>query len=343
MQFRFKSRIEWVVRCSVATMLALHTAHAAGQQPGEVLAVVDESVEEKVEPFIRLQRDEQGHPTALQIATARYVSQNGAGPVSVDLIGAVHIGDKEYYESLNKQFSEYEVVLYELVAERGTRVPKGGGERNGNPLTMIHSMAQSVLGLASQLEHVDYTKDNFVHADMTPGEMAAAMRERGDTPLTFALSAFTEAMRAQNRRAAAAQKEGAEGADGAQPDPLAEIDMMSMLTDKNAGAKLKITMAEQFGATGSLDNALGATMNQAIVVDRNKAALKVFQKQLVTGRRKMAIFYGAAPLPDFEKRLKEDFGMQRTQTTWTTAWDLTKEGPKQTASPLNTLFRLLNN
>ena len=213
----------------------------------------------KPDPFIRILRDEDGNATALQTATAHYVSE-GAGGATVDLIGAVHIGDKEYYEALNKQFTEYEVLLYELVAERGTRVPKGGGERNGNPLMMVHSMAQSVLGLESQMEHVDYTKDNFVHADMTPGEMAAAMKERGDTPLTFALSAFTEAMREQNRRALAAEKEGAPA------DPLAEVDILSMLTDKNAGSKLKVTMAEQFGATGSLDSALGSTMNQAILL-----------------------------------------------------------------------------
>jgi len=288
-------------------------------------------------PFIRILRDAEGKPTALQTATARYVSENGA--VSVDLIGAVHIGDKEYYEALNTQFANYEVLLYELVAEHGTVIPKGGGEkRGGNPLSMMHSMAQSVLGLESQLEQVDYTKNNFVHADMTPGEMSDAMKERGDTPLTFALSAFTEAMRAQNRRTMAQEEAGQE----VKPDPIAEVDIFSMLTDKNAGSKLKVTLAEQFGATGALDQAFGKTVNQAIVVDRNKAALKVFQKQLTAGKRNMGIFYGAAHLPDFETRLKDDFGMRRTGTNWTTAWDLTKEAPKDSASPLSVLFRLMS-
>ena len=42
----------------------------------------------------------------------------------VDLIGAIHIGDKAYYQQLNKDFSAYDALLYELVAPQGTRVPK---------------------------------------------------------------------------------------------------------------------------------------------------------------------------------------------------------------------------
>ena len=56
-----------------------------------------------------------------------------ARDVVVDLIGAVHVGEKAYYEALNKQFEDYDAVLYELVAPEGTRVPKGakpGGIRS---------------------------------------------------------------------------------------------------------------------------------------------------------------------------------------------------------------------
>ena len=33
-------------------------------------------------------------------------------------------------------------------------------------------------------------------------------------------------------------------------------------------------------------------------------------------------FYGAAHLPDMEKRLAADFQMKRSGTKWLTAWDL---------------------
>jgi hypothetical protein len=61
--------------------------------------------------------------------------------------------------------------------------------------------------------------------------------------------------------------------------------------------------------------------------------MKVLQKELVGGKKKIAIFYGAAHMPDFERRLVEDFGMRRQGEEWLTAWDLRPR-------PIN-LFRLL--
>ena len=43
--------------------------------------------------------------------------------VVVDLVGAVHLGDKAYYERLNELFENYDAVLYEFVAPEGYEVP----------------------------------------------------------------------------------------------------------------------------------------------------------------------------------------------------------------------------
>ena len=86
--------------------------------------------------------------------------------ITVDLIGAVHIGEKEYFQKLNKRFENYEAMLYELVAPEGTVIPKGGGGGGipTNPIAAMQSGMKAVLGLEFQLEHIDYTKDNFIHA-----------------------------------------------------------------------------------------------------------------------------------------------------------------------------------
>ena len=68
-------------------------------------------------PFIRLQRDAKGQPVALQTAVVRYTSAHGN--LVVDLIGAVHVGDRSYYQKLNQQMEQYDVLLYELVARSG--------------------------------------------------------------------------------------------------------------------------------------------------------------------------------------------------------------------------------
>jgi len=288
--------------------------------------------------FIRLTRDIEDRPLALQTATARYESKGG---VIVDLVGVVHIGDRKYYSQLNEQFKQYDVVLYELVAPEGTRIPKGGREQTaGNPISMMQGMAKSMLGLESQMDHIDYTAENLVHADMSPEDMAEAMRKRGDNAITFTLSAVADILRQANVRAEELERRRRLRPESARTVEEEPIDLIAMLTDASASSKMKIQMAEQFGAMSSSGMSLGATLDQSIVMDRNAATIRVFQKQLAAGHKRIAIFYGAAHMPDFEKRLIRDFGLKRTRTEWLTGWDLTIK-PAKTESPLSILLRML--
>src|SRR5262245_21402351 len=142
--------------------------------------------------FVRAKRDNDRLPLAMETAVVRYSSAARPG-VELDLIGAVHIADQSYYDDLNKLFEKYDVVLYELVAPEGTRIPKGGRTGGGSfqrpfppPDTkeviggMQHGMS-SILELSHQLNCVDYTKQNFVHADMSPDEFSKAMEDRGES------------------------------------------------------------------------------------------------------------------------------------------------------------------
>ncbi|MCB1595115.1 MAG: hypothetical protein KDI76_09390, partial [Xanthomonadales bacterium] len=55
--------------------------------------------------FLRIQYDENNAPEYLQLANVRYAPANRhPSDVYVDLISAVHVGDKSYYESLNSLF-----------------------------------------------------------------------------------------------------------------------------------------------------------------------------------------------------------------------------------------------
>jgi hypothetical protein len=72
----------------------------------------------------------------------------------------------------------------------------------------------------------------------------------------------------------------------------------------------------------SPDGGLGKTLTTLLVVDRNKAALQVLKKEIAKGHKKIAIFYGAAHMPDFQKRLADDFGLRRDSEEWLQAWDL---------------------
>ena len=88
------------------------------------------------ESFIRIERDENREPVALQTVIAKYVPVGSATGVEIDLVAVVHIGEQAYYRRLNREFQKYDAVLYELVAPEGTR-PTRGGERSDNPLAML--------------------------------------------------------------------------------------------------------------------------------------------------------------------------------------------------------------
>jgi hypothetical protein len=266
--------------------------------------------------YIRLLRDEEKEPAALQTATVRFIPTAGAGGVIVDLVGVVHIGDRDYYKKLNKQLEQYDVVLYELVAPPNTVIPKGGKRDSNHPLAIVQTAMKAVLGLESQTERIDYTRKNFVHADLSPEQMAEAIRKRGDTGLTLTLSIAADLLRQQNLQEM--NKRDAKRGSKAEP----EIDLLSMFLDPDGAVKLKRVLAEQLAGTESGDSGLGPTINTILISDRNAAAIGALQKQLAKGTKKIAIFYGAAHMPDFERRLRDDFGLRPQSPNWLNAWDL---------------------
>ena len=256
------------------------------------------------ESFIRIQRDENREPVALQTAIAKYVPTDSATGVEIDLVAVVHIGEQAYYRRLNKEFEKYDAVLYELVAPEGTKPTKG--ERSDNPLAMLQQLMKLVLRLEHQLEVVDYRKTNFIHADLSLDGLRKAMKDRGEDEMAVILKVFAELM--QKMR---------ESADKPAPQSP-DINLLELLLNPS---KLKRIFAEQLVEAGG-DAGFGRTFNQLVVVDRNKACLEVLKQQLKAGKKKIAIFYGAAHMPDFDKRLKEEIGVNRTTNDWIDGWSL---------------------
>lgn len=264
--------------------------------------------------YLRLAKDEQGNPLALEVAIVRYTeaaSQTGGKPTVVDLIGAVHIGEPEYYDRLNHEFATYDVVLFEMVASKDAAIPKNSERKSQHPVAAIQQMMTKMLELEYQLDGVDYQSKNFVHADMSPDEFSKSMKDRGESFFGMFLRSMGYAM---------TQSGGSSNTSDAQ--------LLMALFDKNRALALKRVMAGQFqdmgGALAVLDGPNGSTL----ITERNKVALGVLKDQLAAGVKKIAIFYGAGHLPDMAQRLEDDFHMQRKDTRWLRAWDLRGEKSK---------------
>src|SRR5262249_49387836 len=102
--------------------------------------------------FIRIQRNENREPIALQTVIVKYVPARSEKGVEIDLGALVHIGEQAYYERLNKEFEKYDAVLYELVAPEGNKPPKGGEKKSDNPVAVFQQGMKLFLRLKYQLE-----------------------------------------------------------------------------------------------------------------------------------------------------------------------------------------------
>lgn len=285
---------------------------ASGQVYSPLNAQEAKPAEEKKENFIRVVRNEKGAPLTMETAIARYVSADGKWKgVMIDLIGAVHIGEKSYYDELNTKFEGYEVLLYELVAPPNTKIPKGAKGGSAHPIAAMQKGMQSVLGLEHQLECIDYTKDNFVHADMSPDEFNKSMKDKGESFGQMFMRAIGTGL--------AQQATGKQG--------TSDFEMLSAMFAKNRAQKLRTAMAGQFEDMEQQITLFDGPEGSTILTERNRKAFEVLGKQLEEGKKNIGVFYGAAHLPDMDKRLLSDFGMKRTATSWVKAWSLGETKP----------------
>jgi hypothetical protein len=269
--------------------------------------------------WVRLQFDDKGRePLEMQTAIIRYrpaAAKNGPAnrngqktDATVDLVAAVHVGDDAYYRELNRRFLGYDAVLYELIAEPGTVVERGRGTPNSHPVGALQNGMKTMLALEHQLEKIDYTQKNFVHADLSPNEFMKAMQARNEGFLQMYMRLLGHSLAMQSDK----------GAKGESP----EVELLAAFFSSDRPRKLKQALAKQLADAESMLVSFGGEDGSVLITDRNQAALTVLKQQLAAGKKQLAIFYGAGHLPDMDRHLREDFGLEPVEVTWLTAWDM---------------------
>ncbi len=296
----------------------------------------------------------------LETPIVHYTNSDG---VKVDLIGAIHVGDRKYYEQLNELFKTYDVILYELVSDEERRdevtgesdesedVPDDAAEDSGEKdekgeeedeeapdLSEIGMSAAgavqfgmaSMLDLEHQLDVIDYSAENFIHADMDPSMYKDKKKEKGETFMLFLIRAYKYEF--------AKMRKG---------DTSGQLDIVSLIGNMfkhDASTAMKLEMAKTLQETDDFDTALEGKTGSVILAERNKYALEVLRKTLPEGHKKIGIFYGAAHIDGMDKILVNDMNFKRGETKWVTAWHIPLKKKKrqsrhrdvpQTTSPAN--------
>ena len=69
---------------------------------------------------------------------------------------------------------------------------------------MIQKAMKDVLELDFQLQMIDYTRPNMIHADMSPAQFAESMNKRGESMLSMFIRMMIAAMNQQDSQETAA-------------------------------------------------------------------------------------------------------------------------------------------
>ena len=252
-------------------------------------------------PFTRLVRSEDGELKSFDTSLVTFVSQDGSQRVT--LVGAIHIGEAQYYKTLNEKFTQFDAVLFEMVGDGDPR-PENAKDSKGI-VGSTQRLSAEMMGLEFQIGSIDYHAKNFVHGDMTATEFKEGMKNRGDGLLVWYARSL--------------------GYGNAQRSETSSEDLrnyLGLLVSSNKSRALRRMSAEKMADIQSTTKPVEGKNGSTLIRDRNAKALKVLREQLDSGKKNVAIFYGAAHLPDFAQKLQDDFGMKPEKIEWITCWKL---------------------
>jgi len=261
-----------------------------------------------------------GEPDLLQTAVVRFQRRN----VIVDLVAAVHLGDKKYFENLNLRLKQYDAVLYEMVGGRYPSKEAQSTKGDLSDIRTLQTLATQLLNLEFQIEGIDYKAPNFVHADVSWAQYQKLKEAKNQSMATFLARAVNLA---QSGKIA-----GIPGDDASVNNLLSEV-LTALSTGDSAWLKRKI--APILSEAESMIAQIEGNDGTVIVSERNKVVMAKLKEALARsggGTRKIAVFYGAGHMPDLEKRLIAD-GFQKMSRTWLTAWKISDQAVDPSAPP----------
>lgn len=294
-----------------AALLAIATLLAA---PGSAQSTLPPALhsaqpQKATQQFLRFVALPQG-AERLDTAVVRYQR----GKQTVDLIAAVHVADRPYYAALQTLFARYDRLLFELVkpVEMDARELTGRARHpaaqveSDSGLSSLQRLIKEWLQLEFQLDDIDYRPRNFVHADLDSAAVGHALRAHaGDLLQSLLLYSITDAARLRY-------------GDGTLR--LGSMELALAMASADRPRALKRVLGRELAEVDFSSSEFGGLgFGSVLIGDRNAAAMAVLQRELAKKPKQVAIFYGAAHLPDMHKRLLA-MGFVRQGEAWLTAW-----------------------
>lgn len=244
------------------------------------------------------------------------------GKPDIWLVGAVHIGSKPYYASLQKLLDQQELVLFEGVKpsakqlkeaeEAKAAAAKDPQAKEAAKPKGLYTALSDALGLEFQLSAVNYKHANWKNSDLSWDDMERISKENADA-------------KAGGDPAKAGNAGGGLGMIKNLFDPNSPNAKMltSFLEMASPGTKeaLKLIIVKNVasGTAGGFDEAT----SEVVLTARNKAVLKDLEAAMnpTSGKapKSIAIFYGANHLAEMEKEILAKYGYSLGKKEWFTS------------------------
>ncbi|PQM39299.1 uncharacterized protein Pyn_25817 [Prunus yedoensis var. nudiflora] len=319
--------------------------------------------------FMRFKRGVDGGTGELQTAVVSYKKRfpwSLLRPfLQVDLVSTIHIGDKEYFETLQKELESYDCVLYEMVTSRESlenrRIlaatkrlkVKGSRSKGFNILGCIQRQMARFLTLDFQLDCLDYESENWYHADLDFETFQLLQQEKGESFFTFARDMTVRSTKAMIQTATIPEGLGPwrsklKWAARVLPMPLvglliiggvcadtgsedSEFPELEALSRLDFGAAMKVFLAKRL--TSEFTQATADVEESSVIIgERNRAAMDALRKAIDGGNNRIAILYGGGHMPDLGRRLQE-LELIPTQAQWISAWSIRKQDLNSSSLP----------
>ncbi|GLU09866.1 hypothetical protein SLE2022_267040 [Rubroshorea leprosula] len=284
----------------------------------------------------------------------------------VDLVSTIHIADKEYFETLQKELESYDCILYEMVTSRESLEDRGNTtmtkrlkvsrsrSRGFNILGFIQRQMARILMLDFQLDCLNYQDENWYHADLDFETFKLLQLEKGENFFTLARDMTLRSTKAMVQSASIRDDLdpwrskllwasrvlpmplvglliiGGVCADvGGQASEFPELEALSRL---DFGTAMKVYLAKRL--TSEFTEVKADIEEKSVIIgERNKAATEVLRRAINEGHNKIAILYGGGHMPDLGRRLREEFDLIPSCVHWITAWSIRNRNFESSSHP----------
>jgi hypothetical protein len=272
--------------------------------------------------YVRIDNTRSNLPQ-LQIDLRQFLPRRGPGP-AIWLAAVSHVGDTNYFAALQAHLNRQGLVLYEGVgdgsAEPAAAEPAPAG---GDHATLQTSLAQS-LGLVFQLEAIDYDRPNFRNSDLSIQQLRGLMAAQ-DAASGQGAPAAGEPGAGESFEALLGAMQGGGWFQG-----LMQLGLRFVGASPHLQALMKLGLMELIdqiqGDPGRLRNlppniarllnVLIEKRNQRVVADLRTALRRPAPPASIT------VLYGAAHMPDLERRLRAELAYRPADQVWLTAFSV---------------------